>query len=1059
MKTFLTSLILVVLLLGCLLLILLFSPFGLKTAITLNNHFTNHPLHYRTLHGNITGPIRIEGLKACSNKGCATADQLYFSWSPGQLFFGHFAIDSINLNHLTLQEATSQNTAFKKAIHTSQQKKILTFSINNLTINQLTLHTRTQHTITAEHIALHAIVHPNDVSIKAYAHLTQPYTSQYYVKITGKPTVYNILLDAQGNQSHLQWQGTGNQQGFQIHNTANKLSQGHLQSQLQYQWSPTPSWKIDFDAQNIQLNQWNSDWPSPLSLTIHSQGSLKKQQPQITFNVQGHTPKTSLALSGEVHKTVNIQWNLHSQSLAELTPKLTGTINTTGKITGPYLLPTIKASLSTTQFHFHNIGIRSLNTNALIDLSQQQPSSLSLTGTQLDVFGYVIKALSFKVNGNLLSYQVYTEITHVLGTLSSSFKGTQHHQTWGHQIQTLQFDTLSLGQWKLTHPSTISTATQHIDSEPLCFALSDSPTNQTCMDFHWQPNRHWSSSINSHGTRLTPLTRNLLPPHTQLSGTLDLDATVSGKATHIQAAEIKSAIHGGELTYREEKQTHTTPIQTAQTHWLYKKHTLTTDTNIELEPDNHIIGKISIHNLPTLTWPTANQSISGSLSIKAQHLNAYSAFIPNVDLKNGSLESTLTIKGPINTPNLTGHTALSNIQVFLPKMGLTISNINFDLVNRGHKTTYNGAMYSNKKPMHFNGETQYKNNNWLTRLRLNGKNFQLINNHEYQVFISPDLQFTIKNKDISVNGNINIPQAKITPYQAKNVKRLPHSDIQYQTGSTKNPWIIHGDVNVQLGKQIDLSIIGIRGQAQGNIQISKKPQSSTLCNGHISINGVYEAYGHKLTISPHSELTYNNNPLTNPTLNLRATKKISNANSLYQQDFSTTGVTVGIEVTGMLNHPILSLFSVPANLSQSDILSYLILGHLSTSATPDNINQQSTNSTANIFDTIKLGETGLSSSDSGGISTNVQNTLGLSELGVETSSTVDAAGNQLDQQNYFVLGKFISPNVYVRYSQGLMDNNDIVQFRLFLTPQWILQTESNSLDNSNGIDILYTIER
>ena len=161
----------------------------------------------------------------------------------------------------------------------------------------------------------------------------------------------------------------------------------------------------------------------------------------------------------------------------------------------------------------------------------------------------------------------------------------------------------------------------------------------------------------------------------------------------------------------------------------------------------------------------------------------------------------------------------------------------------------------------------------------------------------------------------------------------------------------------------------------------------------------------------------------------------------------------------MLNHPILGLFSIPANLSQSDILSYLILGHAPNTTPQDNTTQQTANTTANILDTIKLGETGFSGSDSGGISTNIQRTLGLSELGVENSATIDAAGNQLDQQNYFVLGKFIAPKIYVRYSQGLMDNNDIIQFRLFITPQWVLQTETNSLDNSNGIDILYSIEK
>ena len=1059
MKTFLTSLLLTIFLIGCLLLIFIFSPIGLKAAIGINNYLTSHPIHYQALQGNITGPIRIEGLNACSNKGCATIDQMYFSWSPSQLFFRHFAIDDIRINHITLTENHSPHTTHKKKQHSSKNTPKFHTSIKHLTINQLSAQTRLQQDIQAKKITLRAVIHPKQITVKAHLTLTQPYSSQYMLNITGQPNAYTILANAQGKQSHLQWQGTGNLQGFKIHSTDHRLSQGSLQSDIQYQWSPHPSWKINLDAKNIRLNQWNAHWPSSLSLNVNSEGSFKKNHPNMNFNIQGHTPKTSLALYGEARKTANIHWNFKSQSLNELYPQLKGTINTSGQVTGSYTLPTIKADLSTTGFHFKDINIQSLKTNGLIDLSQQQRSSLLISGSQLRIFNYPIQAFTLQSSGNLLDYEAYTKITHALGTVSTTVNGSKKDAGWDHHLQSFQLNTVNYGDWKLIHPSIIHTNSSQIQSEPLCFSIKQSQPNQTCINFHWQPNYHWSGSIDSHGTNMDLLTHHIVPSQTQLHGSLQLTATASGQSTHIQSATINSAVNNGKLTYINQKEIHTTPIKMAETHWAFKKHTLTTNTSIELHTNNHIAGKLTVHNLPYLTWPTDKQTISGSLSIQAQHLNAYSAFIPNVDLKNGSLNSKLNIQGTISAPQVTGETSLNHIQVFLPKIGLDISNIHFNIINHGYKTTYTGTLYSKQSPMTFNGTTRYKNKDWLTDLKLHGNNFLLMDSHEYKIAVSPDLTLTLKNKDIGITGNINIPKATIKPYQAKNVKRLPHSDIQYSAHTSKNPWTIHGDINATLGDQIYLSIIGIRGHAHGKVQISKKSQGSTLCNGHISVHGVYEAYGHKLTISPNSELTYNNNPITNPSLNLRATKKISNTYSLYQQDFSGTGVTVGIEVTGMLNHPILGLFSIPANLSQSDILSYLILGHAPNTTPQDNTTQQSTNTTANILDTIKLGETGLSSSDSGGISTNIQRTLGLSELGVENSATIDAAGNQLDQQNYFVLGKFIAPKIYARYSQGLMDNNDIIQFRLFITPQWVLQTETNSLDNSNGIDILYSIEK
>jgi translocation and assembly module TamB len=74
--------------------------------------------------------------------------------------------------------------------------------------------------------------------------------------------------------------------------------------------------------------------------------------------------------------------------------------------------------------------------------------------------------------------------------------------------------------------------------------------------------------------------------------------------------------------------------------------------------------------------------------------------------------------------------------------------------------------------------------------------------------------------------------------------------------------------------------------------------------------------------------------------------------------------------------------------------------------------------------------------------------LGLDELSV-------APGGSLDQ-SALVLGKAISPRLYIRYALGVLDGEGSVKLDYKLTDRISLEAESGA---RQGADVIYRLER
>ena len=152
----------------------------------------------------------------------------------------------------------------------------------------------------------------------------------------------------------------------------------------------------------------------------------------------------------------------------------------------------------------------------------------------------------------------------------------------------------------------------------------------------------------------------------------------------------------------------------------------------------------------------------------------------------------------------------------------------------------------------------------------------------------------------------------------------------------------------------------------------------------------------------------------------------------------TEDITVGARVRGLLAAPELSVFSEPP-MPQQEQLSYLVLGRGLEDASDS---ESSAMSRAALALGLKGGNF---------VSERINENLGLDAFGIESDS------NESASEASFVIGKYLTPSLYVSYGIGLLEPVNTLKLRYAISKRWRLVTESSS--EASGGDLIYKIER
>lgn len=478
------------------------------------------------------------------------------------------------------------------------------------------------------------------------------------------------------------------------------------------------------------------------------------------------------------------------------------------------------------------------------------------------------------------------------------------------------------------------------------------------------------------------------------------------------------------------------------------------EANLTPATYNPIKFTLSLPKYSILTWPVPEQKIFGKLNWQTNDIADLQSFLPQIKQLQGQLATELTLNGTIYQPQINGQILIKNASAAIPKSNLQLKNIQLNSHGNQNRFDYQITATSGAGNLLVTGITQIVYPNFPSTIKITGNNFLLCNTEEYQATINPKLELQLQGDQLNITGKIDIPDANIQPRNYGDVVTLPNEVVFVKKKASVSKALtpkIQSHVLLTLGEKVKFNVMNLSGHATGNLTVTDSPDRPTTAVGTLKISdGVYDAYGQKLSVTK-GELYFQGGEITNPLLNIAATRHFLALASYHNQE-----LTVGVKVTGTADDPQITLFSIPSGIPQTDILSYLILGQPSAEA--------SKNSAALLVKAATAMNIGGRTSILNRVIDDLQHKFGLSEFGIGSETITSQSsrdviqsksGSSITTKSAFVVGKYLTPKIYIGYSMGLLDPFNIFRVRYILNKRWSVQSESSTF--GNGGDLILNI--
>ena len=290
--------------------------------------------------------------------------------------------------------------------------------------------------------------------------------------------------------------------------------------------------------------------------------------------------------------------------------------------------------------------------------------------------------------------------------------------------------------------------------------------------------------------------------------------------------------------------------------------------------------------------------------------------IANADIK---------ISGDLKKPHFEGQ---SNIKI--NKVKTTIFPFNIEsgkidiklkkkLININTNVQTNSGFISVKTDL-----KDYFTENALLKFTVKTNNFNLNIPQYGNGSINSNINGAISKDNFDISGNINIPSGKLKiqsfPEEAITTsKDVILVDSRYKPlrknllSTTRK---VNGSIQINIGNKFKVKGFGFKGNIFGKLKLQYKNQNLALF-GQLITNGNYNQFSQNLILEKDSKVIFNG-VVDNPSLFIKAYRNPEITSSDIRK--------VGVKVTGSLNRPQISLYSIPSK-PKPEQISYLVYGH------------------------------------------------------------------------------------------------------------------------------------
>ncbi len=845
--------------------------------------------------------------------------------------------------------------------------------------------------------------------------------------------------------------GQGSAEHLRVSELDGSVLDGHVTASGELTWRDGLRWTLSLAGDALDPGRHWREWPGRVSGTVRSEGQYSEGAPSFSLvadslrgTLREYPVQAGLQLRvaqsdwfvdqlelqsgdarikarGQLTQQWDLDWQAEVPRINELLPRWHGAVSSQGSMSGPRTQPLVAATASMTGLRGPKLRAETatLKVNASL-VDSDAPLTAELAASGVNLAGRSIDRLSARSDGTLGNHQVNVEAQGVGHALRIDLRGQWREPLWRGELATADWELPETGRWALTRPINLEAGGDLLKLPQTCWQQAEAGL---CVQLSggvqqgWQGDgelRHWPLA------RLQPW----LPTDAELTASIDARASGQLSAAGLLIGDARISIAPGNVTWSVDDNRETVSHGPGEVSVQVDAGGARLSSKFELVAGDTVLATVVLPGFRP-GKDAADQSLRGEVHAQLRDPGLMEALFAEVERLKGEVAAEVQLSGTLAAPAIQGFAELRDAEVSIVPAGIRLTALNLRASgDQQGRVAVTASAQSGPGDLQLKGRLELKPEQpWSGRFAITGNGFEAINLPEARVLASPDLQLALQPGRLDLKGVLTIPEARLEPRDFSGAVS-PSRDVVLvddQSG-VEERMAVYTQVQVVLGDKVEFDGFGLKGRFGGELKVVDEPQRVTTARGALRVlDGSYTAYGQDLAIEQ-GRLLFTGGPVDNPGLDVRAVRKVSD-------------VTAGVSVGGTLLDPEFNLFSTPP-LSQADTLSYLLLGRpLARASSAEGQLLFQAASSLGMKGGNLLAET-------------IGSSFGLDEVAVTGGDTLEEAA--------LVIGKYLSPRLYVNYSVGLFDTANQLRMRYEMSRRWSLQTETGT---ATGADLLFTLER
>lgn len=755
-----------------------------------------------------------------------------------------------------------------------------------------------------------------------------------------------------------------------------------------------------------------NDLPAQIQGNLEIDKKLRILNSQLSADLNG----AHLTLSATEKDNGHAKLNLTVEDISQWLPGTSGRLESSGVLTSR--LGDLELIGQVQNFRRQAITFQSAEVNTKIKLGKDFPFTASVIASRVAFDSVVLDSLQLDVAGNKAEQSAsLRSIGGLDGVIQVSGRATA--EGWQGELDSTSLNT-PVGVWQLEH----SVVLDWVES-----------SNQLSLDSHcWQttdakicPGK-LILALNDDGSSMTggadftgdiSTLATFMPDGYVIHSQLTLATQIQWSSGAGLALSGELALQAGELSkILTDEEFANFNWDAASMRFSYDKDVVRMAATLSQNGADVVAVDVELPGLKTAP-------VSGDLSFTQFQLQSIQPFLSSFRSLDGYVNGHVELSGTAGHPEGLGRLSVSDAAFTLTTMPATFQSLQLELDFLGDSAKILGGVSVGDGQMDITGNVQYKPQ-VLAVLHLVGRGESLIFPPSVQAKVSHDLTLTASPDFLGIKGELRVLGGEFK------LESLPENgvsfsddvvEIDYMGREITRSTVFDIAMDVQVDIDDKFKITG--GLADitvgGDLHLLQERGQPLQLFGNLNVlGGELRVYRQSLKVK-RGTVSFAGSP-DNPSLDMRAARVISR-----------DSVTVGMELTGTVESPVLEIYSEPA-MSQTEALSYLVRGRgLDTGAAADGAGL------ALSMGTSMLNQTG------------VFNTL--DKLPGINSVELSAEGSKNDTTA--TISGYIGQRIYLSYGVGLYEPINVLTARLYLKTRLWLEVVS-SLENS--LDLYYSFD-